>query len=128
MPHVRITGKIDYDFAAASRSLSSETSMARSGVGTLHCLIWISVRPMPVHVSFYSRWFGAPGYMFDSLLRCFLIIVRTIHGLIEPTELASLQIPNEDCNQDSKEAVEEVQHTKDQGKFVLGRVGRVCAG
>lgn len=61
-------------------------------------------------------------------MRRFLIIVRTIHGLVETTKLASLEIPDEDGNHDSKEAVEDIQHTKHQCEFGLARVGWVCAG
>ena len=82
---------------------------------------------MPLHTHLYSRCLSTFGDVFDRLLRSFFIVVRPIHGLVESTKLASLQIANEDGNQDSKEAVEDVQHTEDQGEFGLTGVGRAGA-
>lgn len=65
--------------------------------------------------------------MFEWLWRNFFIVVGSIHSLVEPTKLANLQIPDENGNHDSKEAIEEVQYTEDQCEFGLGRVGRFCA-
>ena len=82
---------------------------------------------MPVHTHLYSRCLGTFGDVFDWLLRSLFIVVRTIHDLAESTKLAGLQIPDEDGNQDSKEAVEDVQHTEDQGEFGLAGVSRAGA-
>lgn len=67
------------------------------------------------------------GDVFDRLLRSLFIVVKTIHGLVESTKLASLQIPDEYGNQDSQEAIEDIQHTEDQGEFGLAGVGRAGA-
>ena len=66
--------------------------------------------------------------MFDWLLSRLFIVVGAVHGLVESTKLASLQIPDEDGNQDSQEAVKDVQHTEYQCEFGLAGVGRVGAG
>jgi hypothetical protein len=94
-------GKVDYDFVAIWCSLTSHSSMARSRVGTLHFLVWISVRFLDSHTRLYLRWFRARGRRFQWLLRSLFIIVGTIHGPVESTKLASLQIPDEDGNQNS---------------------------
>jgi hypothetical protein len=122
------TGRVDYDLVAIRCSLTSHSSVARSGVGTLHCLVWISVRVLPSHTHLYLRWFWARGRTFQWLLSKTFVVVGTIHGPVESTKLASLQIPNEDGNQDSEKAVAEVQYTENYCEFGLGEVLRVGAG
>jgi len=116
------SGRVDYDFVAIWCSLTSRSSMARFGVGTLHFLVWISMRVLPSNSRLHLRWFWACGRTFQWLLGILFIIVGTLHGPVESTKLASLQIPYEYGNQDSKEAVEEVQYTEDQCEFGLGEV------
>jgi hypothetical protein len=64
-PHLRSTGKIDYDFAAVSISLTSISFLARSRMGKLYSLTRVSVESLPAYTHLYLHWFGALDRMFE---------------------------------------------------------------